>query len=167
MQPYLQWQRKSARPRKWKSQKSLLHRSAWQFTVLSPNYHQQKECQNKILGWKTHWREKDDADGFISATTEVTSLDATTWVALSDCQVKEGWFQKGLEIVTASRSKVVSSPKKFKLSCDLSCIDPDAVTEVCIEEVEDLAVMQLVTVRVKAVLVECRNMYKWEAAGGG
>ena len=42
------------------------------------------------------------------------SLDAATSVALSDCQVKEGGFQKGLEIVAASRSKVLPSPKKFK-----------------------------------------------------
>ena len=36
------------------------------------------------------------------------SLDAATSVALSDCQVKEGGFQKGLKIVAASRSKVVT-----------------------------------------------------------
>ena len=37
-----------------------------------------------------------------------TSLDAAMSVALSDCQVKEGGFQKGLEIVAVSRSKVVT-----------------------------------------------------------
>ena len=42
------------------------------------------------------------------------------------------------------------APKKFKMPCDLSRI---AATEVRIEEVEDLAVMQSVTVHVKAVLV--------------
>ena len=47
---------------------------------------------------------------------------------LSDCQVKEGGFQEELEIVAASRSKFLSSPKKFKLPCDLSRIDPDAAT---------------------------------------
>ena len=81
------------------------------------------------------------------------SLDAATSVALSDCQVKEGGFQKGLEIVAASRSKVLSSPKKFKLPCDLSRIDPDAATEVHLKEVDNLAVMQSVTVCVKAVVV--------------
>ena len=57
-----------------------------------------------------------------------TSLDAATSVALSDCQVKEGGFQEELDIVAASRSKFLSSPKKFKLPCDLSRIDPDAAT---------------------------------------
>ena len=74
-------------------------------------------------------------------------------MALSDCQVKEGGFHKGLEIVAASRSKVVSSTKKFKLPCDLSCIDPDASNEVRIKELEDLVVMQSVTVNVKVILV--------------
>ena len=80
-------------------------------------------------------------------------LDAATSVALSECQVKEGGFQKGLEIVAASRSKVLSSPKEFKLPCDLSRIDPDAAAEVHLKDVDNLAVMQSVTVRVKAVLV--------------
>ena len=74
-------------------------------------------------------------------------------VALSECQVKEGGFQKGLEIVAARRSKVFSSPKNFKLPCNLSCIDSDAATKVHFKEVDDLAAMQSVTVRVKAVLV--------------
>ena len=58
-----------------------------------------------------------------------------------------------MEIVAASRSKVLSSPKKFKLPCDLSRIDPDTATEVHLKEVDDLAVMQSVTVRVKPVVV--------------
>lgn len=74
-------------------------------------------------------------------------------VALTECQVKKVGFHKGLEIVATNRSKVVSSPKTFKLLCDLSCIDPDALTEMRIEELEYLAVMQLVTVHVKAILV--------------
>ena len=76
-------------------------------------------------------------------------MDAVTLVVLS-----EGGFNKGLEIVALSRSKVVSSPKKFKLPCNLSRIDPDALTKVHIKEPEDFAVMQSVTVCVKAILAE-------------
>ena len=77
-------------------------------------------------------------------------MDAVTLVVLS-----EDGFNKGLEIVALSRSKVVSSPKKFKLACNLSRIDPDAVTKVHIKEPEDFAVMQSATVCVKAVLAAC------------
>ena len=51
--------------------------------------------------------------------------ESATSLALTECQAKKGGFHKGLEIVAASRSKVVSSPKKFKLLCNLSHIDPD------------------------------------------
>ena len=75
------------------------------------------------------------------------SLDAATSVAVTDYQVKEGGFHRGLKIVTASKSKVgPSSPKKFKLPEDLSRIDSDASSEVRIEEIENL-------VHVKTMLV--------------
>ena len=59
--------------------------------------------------------------------------ESATSVALTDCQVKKGGFHKGLEIVAASRSKVVSLPRKFKLLYDLSRVDPNALTEVRIK----------------------------------
>jgi len=82
------------------------------------------------------------------------SLDAATSVSVTDCQVKEGGFRRGLKIVAASKSKVgPSSPKKFKLPEDLSRIDSDASSEVHIEEIENL-------VHVKTMLVgvpECES----------
>lgn len=59
--------------------------------------------------------------------------ESATSVELTDCQVKKGGFHKGLEIVAASRSKVVSLPRKFKLLYDLSRVDPNALTEVRIK----------------------------------
>lgn len=81
------------------------------------------------------------------------SLDAATSVAVTHCQVKEGGFRRGLEIVAAGKSKIGPSPLKIKLPEDLSSIDPDASSEVHTEEIENLAVMQSVTVHVKTILV--------------
>ena len=86
--------------------------------------------------WKNSVMGKDHVEGFTSATIEVT-VARVTWCS----------------IVAASRSKVGPSPKKFKLLEDNSRIDPDASTEVRIEELENLAVMQSVTVHVKTMLV--------------
>ena len=80
-------------------------------------------------------------------------LDAATSVAVTHRQLKEGGFRRRLEIVAAGKSKIGPSPIKFKLPEDLSCIDPDASSEVRIEEIENLAVMQSVTVHVKLMLV--------------
>ena len=82
--------------------------------VLTPqecvNYHQSsaaKKCQNKILCWKTDRKKTMRMVSFQPQLRSQlqASLDAVTSVALSDCQVKEGGFEKGLEIVAASRSK--------------------------------------------------------------
>ena len=86
--------------------------------------------------WKNSVMGKDHVEGFTSATIEVT-VARVTWCS----------------IVAASRSKVGPLPKKFKLLEDNSRIDPDASTEVRIEELENLAVMQSVTVHVKTMLV--------------
>ena len=55
--------------------------------------------------------------------------------------------------MAAKRSMVEPSKKMFELPEDLSVIDPDASRDVRIEELQDLAVMQAVSVRVKAIVV--------------
>ena len=82
------------------------------------------------------------------------SLKLSAPVAVTDCQVKPDNFTGDLEIVAPDkRSKVQMSPRKFKLPENFRSIDPDVSKEVLIEELENLAVMQHVSVRVKALFV--------------
>lgn len=95
------------------------------------------------------------------------SLDAVKSVALTECQVKEGGFHKGLEIVATNRSKVVSSPKTFKLLCDLSRID---LMHWLRCESKSLNIWQLCSRWLymwRWFLLECQSMCKSKAAGGG
>ena len=78
-----------------------------------------------------------------------------TPVAISDCTVKAADAGAGFELIASPRrSNVTKSAKTFDLSTDLKAIDLDTAKMVHVDDLQDLAVNQLVTVTVKVLSVK-------------
>lgn len=82
------------------------------------------------------------------------SLSCRSPVAVTDCKVEDAegvGTNCAFKVIASRRGKILQSPKKFSLPLDLAELDPDTAKDVSVEEIDDIAVKQFVTVRVKVL----------------
>ena len=84
------------------------------------------------------------------------SLESSSSVAMKECQLKRAAYGDTLEILAGSRGcKVETSERHFELPSTSGSVDGDSkgTQQVSIEDVNDIALMQLVSVCVKVLFV--------------
>lgn len=72
-------------------------------------------------------------------------------IALSNCEVKEGKYSSGLEVVVRGSSELMASPKKFDVPAKMFDDAEDIIT---LDELRGIANFQRVSVRVKVIVAE-------------
>lgn len=96
------------------------------------------------------------------------SLEGSSSVAMKECQLKRATYGDTLEILSGSRGwRVETSERHFELPCTSGSVDSDSkgTQRVSIEDVNNIAVMQLASVCVKVLFVgepekvEPKNMF--------
>ena len=80
-------------------------------------------------------------------------------IAMVNCKIQESKFEPGLEVTASSRTKIESSPKKFKLDDSLASIGTSN-EKVTLDEIAGLQVNQLITTVCKVVRVSDINDVK-------